>query len=408
MSVAFEGIRIADVTRVLSGPFATYQLGLLGAEVIKIEAPGKGDIARRMLNPAGFGKGSLSPMFAGVNANKRSIAVDLKRPEGQAVAKRIVEQADVLVQNFRPGVIDRLGFGYQAAKALRPDIIYCSVSGYGSTGPRSTVAAFDGAVQAASGLMASNGHAETGPTRTGSPIVDVTSGLMAAFAIAAGLHRRARTGEGQFIDVAMLDSAVTLLNPVFNTFLATGNEPELIGNLSLTRMPTANVFPTRMGWVQLTLLTQPQVARLFEVLGRPEVLNDPRFVDEPAQIANRTALHDIIVSALASADAPTWLERLRAADLPVAPVASIPEVLSDEQLQHRGLTATLRAPEGLGVDALTSIMTGFTTDRDGPRSKKFAPLVGEHSVAILSEHGYSSDEIASLVDAEVVTSWSPS
>ena len=168
MSVAFEGIRIADFTRVLSGPFATYQLGLLGAEVIKIEAPGKGDIARRMLDPAGFGKGSLSPMFAGVNANKRSIAVDLKRPEGQAVAKRIVEQADVLVQNFRPGVIDRLGFGYQAAKALRPDIIYCSVSGYGSTGPRSTVAAFDGAVQAASGLMASNGHAETGPTRTGS------------------------------------------------------------------------------------------------------------------------------------------------------------------------------------------------------------------------------------------------
>ena len=185
MSVAFEGIRIADFTRVLSGPFATCQLGLLGAEVIKIvenaaqrsedaivsrrgQAPGKGDIARRMLDPAGFGKGSLSPMFAGVNANKRSIAVDLKRPEGQAVAKRIVEQADVLVQNFRPGVIDRLGFGYQAAKALRPDIIYCSVSGYGSTGPRSTVAAFDGAVQAASGLMASNGHAETGPTRTGS------------------------------------------------------------------------------------------------------------------------------------------------------------------------------------------------------------------------------------------------
>ena len=166
MSRAFEGVRIVDFTQVVAGPVATYQLGLLGAEVIKIESAAGGDIARGMLDLSGFGQGEMAPAFIGVNHNKRSLAVDLKRPEGRAAVERIVRRADVLVENFKPGVIGRLGFDYETVRGLRPSIVYCSISGYGQEGPRRSMAAFDGAIQAASGMMAANGHEETGPTRT--------------------------------------------------------------------------------------------------------------------------------------------------------------------------------------------------------------------------------------------------
>jgi len=404
MALAFDGVRIADFTQVLSGPFATYQLGLLGAEIIKIEPPGGGDIARPMLDTAGFGQGELSPVFIGVNANKRSIAVDLKSDGGRQVVSRIVSRCDVLVQNFRPGVMERLGFGYAAAKSLRPDIIYCAISGYGSHGPHAGAAAFDGAIQAASGLMATNGHPETGPTRTGSPIVDVTSGLMAAFAIAGALHRRARTGAGQWLDVAMLDSAVTLLNPVFNDFLATHREPELLGNLSLTRLPTANVFPTGDGWIQITVITQEHVQRLMEVLGRPETLDDPRFADEAAQVENREAMREVIIGALSGEGAERWLERLREVGLPAAPVARVSEVMASEQLAHRSLTHSLPAPARLGGGRLESVTTGFVTDADGPSADRFAPRLGEHTVEILNEVGFQEREISALLEDGAVAS----
>ena len=402
MSQAFEGVRIVDFTQVVAGPVATCQLALLGAEVVKIEPPAGGDIARGMLDLTDFGGGELAPAFIGVNHNKRSLAVDLKRPEGRAAVERIVRRADVLVENFKPGVIGRLGFSYETVRRWRPSIVYCSISGYGQEGPRRTLAAFDGAIQAASGMMAANGHEETGPTRTVSPIVDVTTGMMAAFAIAAALHRRQATGEGQHLDVAMLDSAVSLLNPLYNNHLATGEEPELLGNQSLTRLPTANVFPTADGHVQITALTEAQVDRLLDALGCPELRDDPRFATEANLIAHRVEMRAELSARLRHEPTRVWLDRLEAARVPAAPIASFREVMAHPQLAFRRLTATLSAPEGLGQAEVTSVTTGYVAGADGPRARTFAPRLGEHGREILAEHGYSTAEIDALHAAGVV------
>lgn len=407
MSQAFEGVRVVDFTQVVAGPVATYQLALLGAEVIKVEPAAGGDIARGMLDIAGFGRGEMAPAFIGVNHNKRSIAVDLKRPEGRAAVERIVRRADVVVENFKPGVIGRLGFDHETVRGWRPSIVYCSISGYGQEGPRRSMAAFDGAIQASSGMMAANGHEETGPTRTVSPIIDVTTGMMAAFAIASALHRRRATGAGQFLDVAMLDSAVSLLNPLYNNHLATGEEPELLGNQSLTRMPTANVFPTADGHVQVTALTAAQVDRLLDALGCPELREDPRFATEPELIANGAAMREELCERLRRETTHAWLDRLEAARVPAAPISSFPEVMADPQLQTRGLTATLPAPAMLGRAELTSVATGYVAGADGPAARTFAPRLGEHTRQILAEHGCPEAEIEALHAAGVVQSPAP-
>ena len=407
MSQAFEGVRVVDFTQVVAGPVATYQLGLLGAEVIKVEPIAGGDIARGLLDLAGFGRGEMAPAFIGVNHNKRSIAVDLKRPEGRTAVERIVRRADVLVENFKPGVIGRLGFDYDTVRAWRPEIVYCSISGYGQEGPRRSMAAFDGAIQASSGMMAANGHEETGPTRTVSPIIDVTTGMMAAFAIASALHRRQATGAGQFLDVAMLDSAVSLLNPLYNNHLATGEEPELLGNQSLTRMPTANVFPTADGHVQITALTAAQVDRLLEALGCPELREDPRFAAEPELIANAEAMRGELCERLRRETTRVWLERLEAAQVPAAPISSFAEVIADPQLATRRLTATLPAPAMLGRPELTSVTTGYVASADGAAARTFAPRLGEHTREILAEHGCPEGEIEALHAGGVVRSPTP-
>lgn len=407
MSQAFEGVRVVDFTQVVAGPVATYQLALLGAEVVKVESPAGGDIARGMLDLTGFGRGEMAPAFIGVNHNKRSLAVDLKRPEGRAAVERIVRRADVLVENFKPGVIGRLGFGYETVRRWRPSIVYCSVSGYGQEGPRRSMAAFDGAIQAASGMMAANGHEETGPTRTVSPIVDVATGMMAAFAIAAALRRREETGAGQLLDVAMLDSAVSLLNPLYNNHLATGEEPELLGNQSLTKFPTANVFPTADGHVQITALTGAQVDRLLEALGCPELRDDPRFATDAALVANREAMRPELCARLGRAPTRAWLERFEAAGVPAAPISSFREVMAHPQLETRRLTAALPAPAMLGRGEVASVTTGYVADADGPAVRTFAPRLGEHSREILAEHGCPASEIEALHAAGVVRSPDP-
>ena len=396
MPRAYEGIKILDFTQVVSGPMSTYQLALLGAQVIKVEPPGKGDMCRPLLDIDGFGNGEMSPMFIGVNLNKRSIAVNLKHEDAKAVLDPLIRDADVVVENFRPGVMERLGFDYDAVRQLRPDVIYCSISGYGQKGPRRDSPAFDGAIQAASGMMASNGHEETGPTRTVSPVIDVTSGLMAAFAIGAALHRRQQTGEGQHIDVAMLDSAVTLLNPVFNVFLATGHEPELLGNQSFAKLPTTNTFPTRDGTIQVTALTEEQAEKLCHALGCGALLEEPRFATNAARCENRDAMRPLLVARFEQETTATWLEQLSKLGVPVAPIAKLPEVMKDSQLDHRGLTARLPAHSSLSVEAVESVTTGYVTNVDGPTAEFTAPTLGEHTDEVLAQYGFGSADISAL------------
>ena len=263
MTRAFDGIRVIDFTQVLAGPFATQQLAQLGADVIKIEQPVTGDQTRGLM--PGTDDAGMSPSFLTCNLGKRSLTLNLKAGQARAIVHALVRSADVVAENFTPGVMQRLGFDYATLAAIKPDLIYCSISGYGQSGPKASYAAYDGAIQAASGMMAITGHPETGPTRTGYMPVDMATALNAAFAISAALYRRNVTGAGQFIDVAMMDTAMVVQAPQVTGFLVNGVQPELFGNRSPTRQPTANVFATADGHVQVVALKEPQVRKLFDV-----------------------------------------------------------------------------------------------------------------------------------------------
>jgi crotonobetainyl-CoA:carnitine CoA-transferase CaiB-like acyl-CoA transferase len=297
----FANVRIIDFTRVLAGPFASYQLALMGADVIKIEAHGGDDMRYGGADKAWSARG-MAPGWLAVNANKRSLTLDLKKPEGIAIAKRLAESADVVIENFRPGVMDGLGIGYEALSAINPRLIYCAVSGFGQTGPERGAAAFDGMIQAMSGLMSITGHAETGPTRAGFPACDVTAGATAAFGVASALYQRTHTGRGQLVDVAMLDAMLAFLGGQVAEWTVTGKRPPQAGNLSVTRKPTGDMFPTADGYIVLAVMTDRQFESLMRAIGRPEAAADPRFADWDKRIANAGALRAIIVEALASAE----------------------------------------------------------------------------------------------------------
>ena len=284
MPQAFEGIRIIDFSQVLAAPFAVMQLALLGAEVIKIEQPVGGDQTRGLMN-IGEDQG-LSPSFLAMNLNKQSLTLNLKTPQAVDIIKQLIANTDVLVENFKAGTMERLGLGYDDLKAIKPDLIYCSVTGYGQTGPKAGEAAYDGAIQASSGMMSQNGHEQTGPTRTGYMPVDMSTGLNTAFSISAALFRRANTGLGQRIDVAMMDTAIVMQAPQYSNFLNQGNLLGLMGNASPTRQPTANVFATKDSFVQIVALRQPQVEKLFAALEASHLLELEAFASPQARLDN--------------------------------------------------------------------------------------------------------------------------
>ena len=299
---AFTGLRIIDFTQVLAGPFATQQLAQLGADVIKIEQPEAGDITRGLMSS---GSDGMAPSFLTCNLGKRAITLDLKHPKAKEVVHRLVASADAVVENFKPGTIDKLGFGYEALKAIKPDLVYASISGYGQSGPKSELPAFDGAIQASSGMMSISGHPESGPTRTGYFSVDMSTALNAAFAISAALFRRHLTGEGQRIDVSMLDTAVVMQAAQMSNYLVTNTLPELMGNRSPTKSPTANVFASADGFVQIVALREAHVKALFTLLGVADMYDT---YPEPAiRIAHTDEINAVIKPALATQAAFTGL-----------------------------------------------------------------------------------------------------
>jgi crotonobetainyl-CoA:carnitine CoA-transferase CaiB-like acyl-CoA transferase len=397
VSKPFAGIRILDFTRYLAGPYGTYQLGLLGADVIKIESR-EGDDTRGQLADRTWAERKMAPSFLAVNGNKRSITLDLRKPEAVEIVKKLVVGADVVWENFRGGVMDRLGLGYDALSKINPRLIYCGVSGFGRNGPEATTAAFDGKLQAMSGIMSVTGTPEAGPTRAGFAICDTIGGVTAAFAVASALYQRTHTGRGQLVDVAMLDAALAFLPGPVSEYTVAGIEAKQIGNGSVSRKPTAARFQAKGGFLVLAVLTEKQFVGLMKALGRPDALADPRFKDWPARTDNEPALRAIIEDALASDDPKTWEERLTAADVPCGAIWKIHEIVKHPQLEHRDVLQTIDSRYG----PMRLVGAGFRYEHGGPGIDREPPLIGEHSDEILKDAGYSAEDIERFHRDQVV------
>ncbi|MBV41034.1 MAG: CoA transferase [Rhodospirillaceae bacterium] len=401
MTQAFEGIRIVDFSQVLAGPFASGQLAMLGADVIKVEQPGVGDQMRTTMANNKLADLKLSPGFMGVNANKRAITVDLKHPDAKEIIHRLLADADVLLENFKAGVIKRLGYDYDAVRAVKPDIIYCSVSGYGQQGPMAGKAAYDGAIQAVSGMMGITGTPESGPMRAGYMPADISTGITAAFAISSALFRRTHTGEGQHLDVSMLDSAMTIMSPNLNKYLATREEPALVGNTSPTFQGTANTWPTKDGHMQVSVITDRMTATLVQALGKPEWADDPRFTTSQGRVEHADEVKALIGDVLAAETTAHWIERLGNEGIPTAPVNSLKQLMEFPQLEHRGILATVPAPPGVEGE-LTMTGAGFHASNGEPKVTSAGPRLGQHTEEVLAELGYDAAAIQAFRDNDVI------
>ena len=393
---AFTGLRIIDFTQVLAGPFATQQLAQLGADVIKIEQPDAGDITRGLMSS---GSDGMAPSFLTCNLGKRAITLDLKHPKAKEIVHRLVASADAVVENFKPGTIDKLGFGYEALKAIKPDLVYASISGYGQSGPKSELPAFDGAIQASSGMMSISGHPESGPTRTGYFSVDMSTALNAAFAISAALFRRHLTGEGQRIDVSMLDTAVVMQAAQMSNYLVTNTLPELMGNRSPTKSPTANVFASADGFVQIVALREAHVKALFTLLGVADMYDT---YPEPAmRITHTDEINAVIKPALAAQSSAHWISELGKLGIPCAPIQTLDEVAAEPQFDHRLIFTEIPNPQT--PDASVKVVSaGHVSEPAPPKVQRPSPSLGQDNDNVLGKLGYSKHDIAELRAQRVI------
>jgi crotonobetainyl-CoA:carnitine CoA-transferase CaiB-like acyl-CoA transferase len=393
----FSNVRVLDFTQVLAGPYGSYQLAVLGADVIKVERREGEDMRRTPLSREWAERG-MAPAWLAINGNKRSLTLDLQKPAATEVISRLVARADVVMENFRPGVMDRLGIGYQPLRAINPKLIYCTISGFGATGPYRNEAGYDGKIQALSGIMSLTGHKEMGPTRAGFAVCDVLSGMTAAFAVSSALYQRTHTGEGQFIDVSMLEASLAFLSTQVADFTVAGHRQEQFGNQAISRKVTANLFRARDSWLLLAVNNDRQYEALMTALGLARVLDDPRFSDWFQRKENETALRAIIEGALASADAKTWETRLNEAGAPCASIWRIEEVIDHPQIVARGAMQTVQTQYG----PLRLMGSGFQMAHGGGKLDHAPPPLGTHTDEILSEAGFSPDQVAALRRESVV------
>ena len=387
----FEGVKIFDFTQVLAGPYASYQLALLGADVIKVERREGEDMRRTPLSREWADRG-LAPGWQAINGNKRSLTLDLQKPEAIAIVRQLAGQADVVMENFRPGVMDKLGIGYAALSALNPRLIYCAISGFGQTGPDRLGAGYDGKIQAMSGIMAITGHAETGPTRAGFAVCDVLSGATAAFGVSSALFQRTHTGKGQMVDVSMLEATLAFLSGQVADYTIAGHRQQLSGNQAVSRRPTANLFKAGEGYLLLAVNSEKQYRSLMVALGRADALDDPRFADWFARQQNEPALRAIIEQALSSRNPREWENILEAAGAPCASIWKIEEVIDHPQILARGAVAEIDTPYG----RLRFAGSGFQLAHGGGRLDRMAPELGADTDAVLNSLGYDAAAIADL------------
>lgn len=385
-----RGIRVLDLTNVLAGPFACHQLAHLGAEVIKVEAVGRGDLARNLGASPALSARNMGISFLAQNAGKKSLTLNLKHDAGKAALRRLVATADVLVENFRPGVMDRLGLGYGSLKADNPTLIYCAISGFGQDGPWAQNPAYDQIIQGASGVMSITGDGST-PLRVGYPLSDTVGGLTAAMAISAALNAQPR---GAFIDVSMLEATLATMGWVVSNHLIGGVPPQANGNENPTSAPSGT-FQAQDAPLNIAANKDEQWQALATLLDRADLLADPRFTTREDRKANRHALRAALETTLTTRPAAHWVDALNAQGIPAGPVLTVPQILSHPQVADRGLIAHFDSAPGLD-QPIDVVSTGFRLDGARPSVDTPPPALGQHSHDILRDLGYSDDDIARM------------
>ena len=388
-----EGVRVLDLTNILSGPYAAFQLALLGAEVIKVERPDGGDLARRLGADPALNERLMGTSFLAQNAGKKSVTIDLKNAEGRALFLKLVASADVLIENFRPGVMDRLGLGYAALKAGNPRLVYCAVSGFGQEGPLSGNPAYDQIIQGYSGVMSVTGDAESAPLRVGYPLCDTLGGLLASFAITSALYAREKSGRGEFIDVSMLDATISAMGWAVSNYLIAGVEARPIGNQNMTAAPSG-AFTASDGQINVAANKQEQFVALCRVMGVTELLEDPRFAEREARKRNRDELNRILNGVFRTRTAAEWEADLNRANVPAGQILTVPQVLNHPQVAQRALVQE--------VGGIRIARSGFRFADTQPDAACAPPELGEHNDTVFGDLGLSDQDLAQLRQAGAI------
>src|SRR6202163_2917526 len=385
------GVRVLDLSRILSGPFATMIFADLGAEVIKLENPRTGDDTREWAPPY---QGDESAYFLSVNRNKRGIAVDLKTEQGREIALRLADRADVVVENFRPGTAGRLGLGYDALTARNPGLIYASISGFGQTGPYASEPGYDAIAQALGGLMSVTGEAGGEPVRVGNSAADLFAAMWAAVGTLAALHARHTTGRGEWIDISLLDGQIASLTYLAGGYFATGEVPRRYGSAHPSIVPY-QAMRTRDGHLMVAVGNDALWRRFAPLLGLPELADDPRFATNPQRVANRTELIPLIEAALATRGSAAWAEELSRVGIPAGPINGVDAALAHPQVRAREMVLTTEHPT---AGTLRMAGSPIKLSRYTATVRRPPPTLGEHTDEVLVELGYSAADIAAMRD----------
>ena len=391
-----RGIKVLDLSRVLAGPYCSMLLADLGADVIKVENPEGGDDTRSWGPPF---QGGESAYYLSVNRNKTGIAVDLKKPEGLEVVRRLAALSDVVLENFSPGTADRLGIGYEDAKALNPQVIYCSISGFGQDGPAYDRPAYDLLLQATGGLMGITGEEGSPPVRIGVAVLDMGAGMLAALATVSALYERATSGLGQHIDISLLDTSVSWLSYMAQGYLATGENPARLGSAHPSIVPY-QAFSAKDGRYLVVAVGNDRLwERFCEVMG-PELAKDPRFRTNQDRVANRSLLLSILAKRFATESMAVWVTRLKKAGVPCGPINLVSDVMADPQVLHREMVVTLDGPPS----PLSVLGSPLKMSRTPGTVRMRPPFLGQDTEKVLLSLGYSGEEIRSLAQRKIISS----